>query len=128
LGGVHYRRLAGNFGSADGTNDAALFYYPTGVAVDLAGNVYVADQINSTIRKLTPLGSNNWAVTTIAGNTGSEWQHGRHEQAAHFYWPSDLSVDGSGNIFVADTFNNTIRKIAPSAQAFSSALFAVYQA
>jgi hypothetical protein len=105
--------LAGNYGSANGTNDVARFHYPAGVAVDLAGNVYVADQINSTIRKLTPLGSNNWAVTTIAGTPGVNGSTDGTNSAARFYWPSDLSVDSSGNIFVADTFNNTIRKITP---------------
>ena len=90
----------------------ARFYYPAGVAVDAAGNVYVADQINSTIRKLTPLGSNNWAVTTIAGTAGANGSVDGTNNAARFYWPSDLSVNGSGILFVADTFNNTIRKIA----------------
>jgi hypothetical protein len=105
--------LAGNYGSANGTNSVARFYYPAGVAVDAAGNVYVADQINSTIRKLTPLGANNWVVTTIAGTAGANGSVNGTNNAARFYWPSDLSVNGSGILFVADTFNNTIRKIAP---------------
>jgi hypothetical protein len=62
---------------------------------------------------LTPLGSNNWAVTTIAGTPGVNGSTDGTNSAARFYWPSDLSVDSSGNIFVADTFNNTIRKITP---------------
>ena len=105
--------LAGNYGSANGTNGAARFYYPAGVAVDTAGNVYVADQINSTIRKLTPLGSNNWAVTTIAGTNGVNGSIDGTNNTSRFYWPSDLTVDASGNLFVADTFNNTIRKVSP---------------
>lgn len=105
--------LAGNYGSANGTNGAARFYYPAGVAVDTAGNVYVADQINSTIRKLTPLGSNNWAVTTIAGTNGVNGSADGTNNTSRFYWPSDLTVDASGNLFVADTFNNTIRKVSP---------------
>jgi hypothetical protein len=81
--------------------------------VDTAGNVYVADQINSTIRKLTPLGSNNWAITTIAGSAGSNGVTDGTNSTARFYWPSDLTVDPSGTVYVADTFNDTIRKVSP---------------
>ncbi len=105
--------LAGNFGSANGTNSVARFYYPAGLAVDPAGNVYVADQVNSTIRKLTPLGSNNWAVTTIAGTSGVNGNTDGPNNTSRFYWPSALTVDASGNVFVADTFNSTIRQVSP---------------
>ena len=84
-----------------------------GGGVDLAGNLYVADQINSTIRKVTAVGSNNWAVTTIAGAAGANGSADGTNSTARFYWPSDLTVDTNGNIFVADTLNNTIRKITP---------------
>jgi hypothetical protein len=62
---------------------------------------------------LTPLGSNNWAVTTIAGTAGVNGSTDGTNNAARFYWPSDLSVDGSGNIYVADTYNHTIRAGTP---------------
>ena len=58
--------LAGIVGSADGTNSAARFYAPWSVALDRAGNLYVGDAFNDTIRKVTPVGT-NWVATTIAG-------------------------------------------------------------
>jgi hypothetical protein len=105
--------LAGNTGSANGTNSVARFYYPASVAADLAGNVYVADQNNSVIRKVAPVGT-NWAVTTIAGTAGVPGSANGTNAAARFYWPSGVAVDGNGNIYVADTFNDTIRKITVS--------------
>jgi hypothetical protein len=104
---------AGNYGSANGTNGAARFYYPAGVAVDAAGNVYVADQINSTIRKVMPSGANSWVVTTIAGTGGVNGNADGTNSTSRFYWPGDLTVDTGGNLFVADTFNDTIRKVSP---------------
>ena len=62
--------VAGRRGNGDGTNSAASFYGPYCVAVNSAGTVYVADTGNSTIRKVTPLGT-NWVVTTLAGLAGS---------------------------------------------------------
>ncbi|MCB1104913.1 MAG: hypothetical protein KDK74_09295, partial [Cephaloticoccus sp.] len=100
---------AGNSGSADGTGDAARFNYPTGVAVDGAGNVYVADTTNNLIRKITPAG----LVSTLAGVVGvSGWQDGTGAGAL-FNQPQGLAVDAAGNLYVADTGNSTIRKISP---------------
>ncbi len=105
--------LAGISGTNDGTNNVARFCYPQGVAVDGAGNVYVADTCNSTIRKITPSGT-NWVTSTIAGQvTNSGCADGTNSDA-RFNWPSSVAVDNSGNVFVADTFNDTIRKITPS--------------
>lgn len=100
-------------GAQDGTNRLALFSQPMGVAVDTAGNLFVADTLNSTIRKVTPVGT-NWVVTTIAGLAGySACQDGTNN-IARFNNPAGLAVDTAGNVFVADTYNSVIRKITPA--------------
>jgi sugar lactone lactonase YvrE len=101
---------ADSSGSADGTGAAALFYMPEGVAVDGAGNVFVADSANFTIRKITPTG----VVTTLAGTAGSQGSADGTGVAASFDWPEGVAVDGAGNVFVADNMNSTIRKITPA--------------
>ncbi|MGD0814221.1 MAG: hypothetical protein ABSA83_11500 [Verrucomicrobiota bacterium] len=102
----------GTEGSADGTNSTAQFSGPSGVAMDSASNLYVADQLNYTIRKIAPSGS-NWVVTTIAGQAGVHGLRDGTNKEALFYNPAGIAVDSSGNLFVADEFNNAIRKIAP---------------
>ena len=101
---------AGSSGSTDGTGSAARFDTPYGVAVDTAGNVFVADTFNHTIRKTTSVG----VVTTLAGLAGSSGSTDGTGSAARFYYPTGVSVDTSGNVFVADSFNNTIRKVTSS--------------
>ena len=98
---------AGQPGSTDGANGVALFNYPSGVAVDIAGNVYVADTGNNTIRKVTSGG----VVTTLAGNPGQSGSADGAGNAASFYLPNGVAVDNAGNVYVADTGNNTIRKV-----------------
>lgn len=101
--------LAGSTaGNANGTGTAASFRGPRGVAVDAAGNVYVADANNNLIRKITAAG----LVTTLAGN-GSAGNSSGAGTAASFYYPSGIAVDAAGNVFVADANNNLIRKITP---------------
>jgi hypothetical protein len=97
-------------GSADGTGVAARFNYPFGVAVDGAGNIYVADNESCTIRKITSAG----VVTTLAGTAGLYGSADGTGAAAKFYGPKGIAVDGTGNLYVADTGNNTIRKITPA--------------
>ena len=97
-------------GSRDGTNSQARFDQPTGVAVDSGGSVYVADRANDTIRKLTPVGT-NWWVFTIAGSANGPGSQDGVYIAAHFNLPNGISVDGSGNMFVADGGNDTVRRM-----------------
>jgi sugar lactone lactonase YvrE len=102
--------LAGSSGSTDGTGNAARFYYPYGVALDSAGNVFVADEGNQTIRKVTPGGS----VTTLAGLAGSQGSTDGPGSATRFSLPHGVAVDGAGNVYVADYSNMTIRKGVPT--------------
>src|SRR5438094_825313 len=107
---ANFAGLASGRGSADGTGSAARFNETEGVAVDSAGNLYVADSNNDTIRKVTPAG----AVTTLAGSAGQVGSADGTGSAARFNRPSGVAVDSSGNAYVADTQNDTIRKVTPS--------------
>ena len=109
-----FTTLAGSSGSgsADGTNSAARFAWPCGTAVDTNGNVYVADDHNQTIRKMTPVGT-NWVVTKIAGLAGVTGSADGTGSAARFFYPYGVAVDSAGNVYVADSGNNTIRKGFP---------------
>jgi sugar lactone lactonase YvrE len=99
--------LAGSSGSTDATGSSARFLYPTGVAVDTAENVFVADTSNHTIRKVTSAG----VVTTLAGTAGSRGSTDATGSAARFNNPYGVAVDSAGNVFVADYNNHTIRKV-----------------
>jgi DNA-binding beta-propeller fold protein YncE len=100
---------SGTAGNANGTGTAASFNGPRSVALDAAGNVYVADANNNLIREITPAG----VVTTLAGS-GSKGNTDGTGTAASFYYPSGVAVDGAGNVYVADADNNLIRKITPT--------------
>lgn len=103
---------AGSSGSADGTNSIARFNGPISVAADNAGNLYVGDLLNHTIRLVTPVGT-NWVVTTLAGKAGSPGSADGTNDAARFNRPGHVEVDGAGNLYVADFMNDTIRKVTP---------------
>ncbi len=97
---------SGSYGFADGPGVSAMFDSPSGVAVDASGNVYVADHGNARIRKIDTMGN----VSTLAG-TGTDGFADGSGASAMFDSPSGVAVDASGNVYVADTGNNRIRKI-----------------
>lgn len=100
----------GTPGADDGTGANATFGYPGGIATDKAGNVFVADQQNNRIRKITPQG----LVTTIAGSDkyGSDDGVG---SAASFSNPTAVQVDSKGNLLVSDG-NSLLRRISPAGE------------
>ena len=111
--------VAGN-GSAgydgdDGPAISAQLNTPEGLAIDGAGNLYIADCQNNVIRKVDTGGT----ISTIAGsahqNSGDPETVGDYGPAtsAHLWLPTDVAVDGAGNLFIADSANNRIRKVAP---------------
>ncbi|MHB8743168.1 MAG: NHL domain-containing protein [Sulfuricaulis sp.] len=98
-------------GSTDGVGAAARFYVPQGIAAESAGNVYVADSGNSTIRKITPEG----VVSTFAGAAGLPGSSDSTDgtgATARFENPNTVSTDSAGNVYVTD--GATIRKITPA--------------
>ena len=101
---------AGAQGSADATGAAARFYRPVGIARDASNNLYVADSVGQTIRKITTGG----VVSTFAGVSAVVGANDNTGSAATFRSPSGVVADGNGNLFIADTGNHTIRKVTPT--------------
>ena len=100
---------SGIIGNTNGLLTAASFYYPNSIAIDKKRNIiYVADGVNNLIREITPDGM----VSTLAGSGAADFINGKGTAAA-FNGPSGLVVDPLGNVYVADTNNNLIRKITP---------------
>ena len=98
----------GHVGGTDATGSAARFWYPAGIAVDTARNIYVADQLNCTIRRITQAG----VVTTLAGSAGASGTNDGVGSAAGFNQPVGVAVDSASRVYVADSGNHTIRVIA----------------
>jgi sugar lactone lactonase YvrE len=92
------------------TGTAAQFKYPSNIALDATGNMYVADSGNNKIRKISPTG----AVTTFAGNGLSGFANATVGTTAQFNSPRGVAVDATGNVYVADSNNFKIRKISPT--------------
>ncbi len=101
----------GLYSSVDNVNGAlAGFKYPADLAFDVTGNLYVADLYNYKIRKISPAGS----VTTLAGNGQNRSVDNLNGALASFNEPQSIAVDGTGNVYVGETYNNQIRKISPA--------------
>ncbi|MBP6823606.1 MAG: hypothetical protein KA368_18800, partial [Acidobacteria bacterium] len=105
--------LAGN-GQVGGTGDGgaavgARLFLPTGVAADAAGNLYIADSVNNRVRKVTPAG----VILPFAGNgmLGSSGDGGQAIEAT-FNQPQSVAVDSTGNVYISDTSNHRIRRVA----------------
>ncbi len=107
--------VAGNgaygFSGDGGSATNASLYEPAGVAVDTAGNLYIADSYNHRVRKVSTSGT----ITTVAGN-GTQGFSGDGGSAtnASLYEPAGVAVDTAGNLYIADTSNNRVRKVSTS--------------
>lgn len=101
---------AAGFAGDDGPASGARLNYPFAVALDREGNLYVADKENHRIRRI----SKDGRISTIAG-TGTAGYSGDEGPAARAQLdtPSGVAVDASGNVYIADTYNNRIRKVTP---------------
>lgn len=102
---------SGTPGFADGTGAAAKFSSPNGLAMDVAGNLYVADERNYRIRKISPTG----VVSTLAGS-GLQGHADGAGAVAQFWEPQGVDVDAAGSVYVADWRGNRIRKITPTGE------------
>jgi sugar lactone lactonase YvrE len=99
-------------GSTGGPAALARFSYPTGVTTDSAGNVFVADSGNSTIRKISALGE----VTVLAGANGVPGEADGTGALARFRVPTSVATDGQGTVYVIDAGNGTVRKVSPAGE------------
>lgn len=99
-------------GGTDGTNGAALFSGPAGLAVDARGDLYVTEDGNHTIRKLTRVGG-DWVVTTLAGAAGQSGSADGTNAQARFYRPRGIAAGTNGAVFVVDSYNSTVRRLDP---------------
>ena len=106
--------VAGNgtpgYSGDGGPAASAMLNYPTGVAVDAAGNLFIADEANNRVRKVNPGG----VISTVAGNGTQGYSgDGGPATSAELYYPYGVAVDTAGNLFIADEGNNRIRMVTP---------------
>ena len=99
---------AGQSGAVDGSGTAARFSSPVGVASDGAGNLFITESLNNTVRRMVMA---NGTVTTVAGAAGQLGSVDGTGGDARFDYPWGIASDGMGNLFVADSENQTIRKV-----------------
>jgi len=122
-------RFAGNgrpgYAGDGGPARRAELTEPTGVAVDSAGNVYIADAGNNVIRRVDAQAG---TITTVAGDYAADQANGGlggfsgdggPATSAQLYDPEGVAVDGAGDLFIADTFNNAIREVTPDGTIFT---------
>lgn len=103
---------APGFWGDGGPATQAMLQNPTGVAIDGAGNLYIADQGNNRIRRVTPSGT----ITTAAGGGATQSQSdklgdGGPATSAILYGPNDVAVDSTGNLYIADSYNGLVREV-----------------
>jgi DNA-binding beta-propeller fold protein YncE len=95
-------------GRANGVGTHAAFYGPLGIAADRRGHLFVADDLNETVRAIDIASG---AVTTLAGQPVTPGSGDGVGAAAHFHYPVGVAADGAGDVFVADSFNGTVRRV-----------------
>jgi len=110
-GAIHVLAGSGRPGWRDGAGQQAQFDMPMAVALDADGNVLVADSFNDRIRRIAPDGR----VSTVAGSAQPDWKDG-HGETARLDTPLGLAIDGEGNLWIADTGNDALRKLTPQGE------------
>ena len=98
----------GGYSTNDGMGNVAQFNQPAGIMADGVGNLYVADTGNHTIRKIV---ISSGAVSTVAGSAGNPGNSDGTGTAAQFHFPEGIAADGPAHLYVADTWNHSIRQI-----------------
>ena len=110
------------FSGDGGPAAAAQLYWPRGVAVDGAGNLYIADYYNNRIRKVD---YSTGVITTVAGTGMSGYSgDGGLPTEAQLNRPQHVALDGAGNLYIADTLNNRIRRVSPQFKRSDAPLYA----
>jgi sugar lactone lactonase YvrE len=102
---------AAGYVSDGGPGALTKLYLPEGLALDKDGNLYIADRANHRVRKVSPSG----IITTVAGNGEAGYiSDGGPAIATRLHNPVDVAIDDAGNLYIADIYNNRVRKVSPS--------------